>query len=753
MKKLIYILAFLMAGGVWAQDVTFSLENAQVTNDGTNDYYEVDVMVSSSATLYLGTGQFYINYSTAVFGTSVASNGTGVFNNTGSILGTNYWNLIYTDNTDSRVSYAYVQLAPESAYGSAQIINTTPKLFTHLKLQYLPGQTTSDPEICFETGAGFTDLNFTACGGSFGADCFNFPGVQITSDTFDCTGAAIPIVCSGVTNTWDGVGWDNGTPDSTMEVVIAADYNTNAGDIQACKLIVNSGVTLTIGGTDEYVEVQGDIVVNGTLIVEHQGSLVQVYDTATVTNNGSISVNVTTPVLQTRDFMVMGSPMTEEIRTDVYNTAFLVLDHLPANFIPHPDVSQGGTNFADEDGDFWVQMVGGAIEPGRGYIVRPQDSYTDPANEAYYFNYDLGTLNNGAIRQDAIYNGSSNPDGTPNIYANPYASPISADDFINANALVSELYFWEHLTPPSASFPGANGINFSMDDISMYNLSGGVAAANDPTGTDTAPNGMIATSQGFGVKAFGAGEVVFNNGMRRATGNTTLRLAEENVDKIWLQVNNLEYGLGSNTLVAFNPTATEGFDPGYDSNRLATVISLYSQLEDRPEELGIQTLGAFTTDAKVLMGFNSVVEEEATYSISISDMEGDAISDATVFLTDNLLNLTFNLSEGDYYFSSNEGEFKGRFTLSFYSSVLETTDNLLGNIAIVPNPTHGMLYIQSPTGIQLVQVYDMQGRTVVEKAGNGLDFLEVNLEDMAGAVYFLKVHTDYGSVTKRIVKQ
>ena len=179
----------------WSQDISFSFENAQITNDGVNDFYEVDVMVSSSADLLLGTGQFYINYNTAAFDTFVESNGVGVFENTGTMLGTtNFWNLVFTDNTESRISYAYVQQAPSGSYGTDQTITTTPKVLTHLKLQYLPGQSGADPNICFESGANFTSLNFTACGGAFGADCFNSPGTQITNDSFDCSGADVVIL-------------------------------------------------------------------------------------------------------------------------------------------------------------------------------------------------------------------------------------------------------------------------------------------------------------------------------------------------------------------------------------------------------------------------------------------------------------------------------------------------------------------------------------------------------------------------------
>ena len=111
---------------------------------------------------------------------------------------------------------------------------------------------------------------------------------------------------------------------------------------------MNTGFQLTVRGGD-YIKIEGNIAVDGTLIIEHQGSVVQTDANALVTNNGTINVELTTPVLQTRDFMVMGSPMTAETRNGVFTNAFLVLNSTPANFIPHPSVPAGGTNFADDN--------------------------------------------------------------------------------------------------------------------------------------------------------------------------------------------------------------------------------------------------------------------------------------------------------------------------------------------------------------------------------------------------------------------
>ena len=63
MKKLIPILMLILTTNILsAQDVTFTFSNAQNTNDGMDDFYEVDVLIESAAGFKLGAGLLYFNY-------------------------------------------------------------------------------------------------------------------------------------------------------------------------------------------------------------------------------------------------------------------------------------------------------------------------------------------------------------------------------------------------------------------------------------------------------------------------------------------------------------------------------------------------------------------------------------------------------------------------------------------------------------------------------------------------------------------
>ncbi|MCW5521220.1 T9SS type A sorting domain-containing protein, partial [Aureitalea sp. L0-47] len=464
--------------------------------------------------------------------------------------------------------------------------------------------------------------------------------------------------------------------------------------------------------------------------------------------------------LKERDFMLMGSPMTAETRNDVFGSAYNVQEHTPMNFEPHPSVPAGGTNFMDDVLDDWNPATG-AITPGEGFVVYPQAAYIDPAYAGpppvttiqFPLTYSEGTLNTGNVDRNIIFRDLTvNPDGTPNFLANPYASPIDASMLVANNALINEIYFWEHLTPPSAAIPGANVINVSMDDLSIYNGTMGIPAANDP-GTSTAPNGVISTGQGFGIKAFGSGTVTFTNSMRLTTGNITLR-TPEGLEKLLLKVESDQYQARSYTGIGFRGDATPQLDEGMDSNRLATLIALYSHLEDGSEQLGIQTRESFESGIKIPMGFASQIEEDTTYKISIVDVTGSNLTVSNIYLVDHLTGMITDLTQNDYEFSSDTGTFNGRFTLQFETEVLANGDLALNSISLYPNPADALLNVVSPNAeITGIRIHDVLGRKVEDISVNSERSYQVDISSLDTALYFVTVTTESGSVTKRIVKK
>ncbi len=575
-------------------------------------------------------------------------------------------------------------------------------------------------------------------------DVGNTFNVTLTvEDDYGNTSNCIAVVTvQSPTSTFASGSWDV-TPGLGSEALFSDNYDTTSfGDVTACSCEIETGkaVTINSGG---YLDITRDILVDGTLFVEHEGSVVQVDDAALVTNNGSITVEKITTALEPLDFTILGSPMTGATREVEYSVSTMVRYHDTNLFNPNAEVEDQdplAVNFADDNGDNWITHTG-LLTPGEGYLVRPS-----AAGGTLTTNYNTGTLNNGVITYTTIF--GDNQNDSPNVLSNPYASAIRIDDFLNANNNAGGVvYFWEHLMAVDSNYPGYSSANYNMGDISSRNATGGLVAPNG----GSIPTNLLPSGQGFGIKASGAGTITFNNTMRSTGPNTGYRNNESDIDRLYLKVSNDTYGLRGLTLIGFTELATDGYDQNYDSKRMATPISLYSLNSEK--ELGIQGRSVFNEDHIIPLGFTTHVEEYQEYTISINSLEGELISNATVYLKDNLLNTRTNLSETDYSFTSNEGHQIDRFELVFTEVVLGTSDTLQ-YIYIYPNPIQNILNIISPQeDIINIEVYDVRGRKV-----NNIDFntnnnYQVDLTNLNSALYFVKIYTESGSITKKIVKE
>lgn len=212
-KSIVLSLALLLISAFgYTQDpmILFSFDNPNITNDGVDDYYEIDVMIETTNTVpvsfKLGSGQLYFNYNTAAFGSNIVSNnGLDISYPEGEYIAGQYVdggpplpiysNFIENDNTSSRFSWAFSQTYSESTFANDNVTSTPTKL-CHLKLKFV--DVNAPPMLTYEDGGTFDDQFFTACGsensGPFDtADCTNYPGNQITDDTFDSSTPTLSI--------------------------------------------------------------------------------------------------------------------------------------------------------------------------------------------------------------------------------------------------------------------------------------------------------------------------------------------------------------------------------------------------------------------------------------------------------------------------------------------------------------------------------------------------------------------------------
>lgn len=88
------------------------------------------------------------------------------------------------------------------------------------------------------------------------------------------------------------------------------------------------------------------------------------------------------------------------------------------------------------------------------------------------------------------------------------------------------------------------------------------------------------------------------------------------------------------------------------------------------------------------------------------------------------------------------------------ATTLSTNDFLANNFSIYPNPTTGIINVNSKNNaaINSIQVTDLNGRVVKTLATEGVHETQVNIADLTSGMYFLNVQTDLGSGSSKIIK-
>lgn len=200
------ILLICFMSTVYSQDIHFTFANSTITNDGSNDFFETDVMIqtiNSTGSFKLGSGQLYFTYNTLAFDDDVYSNSrfeVTTPNVEGYIGGqfieaaqaTIYKEFTVNDNTSFRISWSFSQAFAAATF--TDNVTANPTKLCHIKFKYT--DVNQNPMVAFETGDSYLDQFTTACGpdtgGSFESEnCGANPGIQLVNDTFDNGGATL----------------------------------------------------------------------------------------------------------------------------------------------------------------------------------------------------------------------------------------------------------------------------------------------------------------------------------------------------------------------------------------------------------------------------------------------------------------------------------------------------------------------------------------------------------------------------------
>jgi hypothetical protein len=422
----------------------------------------------------------------------------------------------------------------------------------------------------------------------------------------------------------------------------------------------------------------------------------------------------------------------------------------------------------------WTTATG-LMSKGKGYIVRaPNTSPVRPATATTLPISFLGKPNNGQFTFDiarGTYDGPaidrelSNPnnelttkfDDNWNLVGNPYPSAIDAEDFLllNSSKIEGAVWIWKHGTAPSSStdpFYQNYSTNYSSSDYLKYNGLG----SSEP---DTF-NGKIASGQGFMVNmlesAGATNTVSFQNSLRAATHSNSnfYRNATtiEEKSRIWLNIVNTTSGKANTTLVGYSTHSTLGEDHLYDCVFIPEgELAIYSLLNTNP--FVIQGRGLpFDSNDTVPLGMK--IMANGNHKIAINKIDGlFETSSIGIYLEDKLLNSVHDLRQSPYTFTANIGRIDDRFVLRYSDQALGTpTFEAVANAVLVANKNNQINIQSSMESIGSVIVYDVLGRSLLEKSNIKNNTFVINNLALSNQTLIVKIVLENGqTVTKKIV--
>lgn len=539
--------------------------------------------------------------------------------------------------------------------------------------------------------------------------------------------------------------WVGGLPNLNTNVVINGNYSTSVnGNFEACSCTINAGAKLTIDAFS-YMKVQNGISSQGNLVVESDGSLIQVNSNAV--NVGNITVKRKAK-LKRNDYNYWGSPVSNQ------NLKAFSPETLDKRFYTYDEATDGFVTITPTTNNFIA---------GKGYAIRASAtaplSITDPlASKDYTF---VGVPNNGNISYnlDKIGNGY-------NLVANPYPSNINLDKLYqdNVNDITGTFYFWTNINPNPAmqyaNYPTAGYYN----NYATYNASGGVPPAH-PLVTDTneinkiTPEAVIKPGQGFIVKATGNlttgdGKLNFNNSQRTEATNTKfLNARMANADNVSIDRYRLQLTtplqLVNTVLVAYKEGSSLAYESSYDAKLLVeSPDSFYTQLNQ--EKMIIQGRG-YPMDISDVVQLGTTFYQPGEHTISLLTKEGIFAEGQPIYLKDKVTGQVINLQTQNYTFTVvDTNESSDRFEVAYVNSTL-ATDVIKNKEGITIYKDGTDFVISANEKLKEFKIYDASGKLMGQKSLAQKEY-RFSAQDLKSGLYIIDVFTANQRVSKKVIK-
>ncbi|MCI2227835.1 T9SS type A sorting domain-containing protein [Polaribacter sp. MSW13] len=326
-----------------------------------------------------------------------------------------------------------------------------------------------------------------------------------------------------------------------------------------------------------------------------------------------------------------------------------------------------------------------------------------------------------------------------NLIGNPYPSFIAinndadaTNNFITQNEahmdpLFVGLYFW-------------NPVKNSYDVINKT----------------TDGNKYITPGQGFFIasKEDGGNITILEEMQKHQPENLFLRSTTNSIAKILLSVSN---GTETkSTEIKYIAGTTTGLDPGYDAglfNGITSDFSIYTRLLDNSNttNIALQSLPPENYESMIVpVGLKANENTTLTFSVNATNLPNDI----NVYLEDRMLNSFTHLnktnSEYTIMLESAINEI-GRFYIHTTPTVLSIKNNTLSTVNIFKTNVSTIRIMGLPQGKTTFTLFNILGKQVLDSYFSANGVQDINLPKLAAGFYIVKLQTESGNLTKKII--
>ena len=514
------------------------------------------------------------------------------------------------------------------------------------------------------------------------------------------------------TTTWNGLAWDNGTPNKTTTATINGNY-TSTGNLEFCSLEITGTAQVTLQSNHTFTVVRDvNVAPTANFTVQNNANLVQINN---IVNTGNITVLKESAPIIRLDYTSWSSPVSGQnlLAFSPSTQSNRFYEYVPSGNTPT-------TAYASIDptvNDFL---------PTKAYIIRAPNNWSSSTASAYSGQF-IGTPNNGEYYIPVVTGF--------NMVGNPYPATIEASHFIATNRTIETLYFWTHTV-------AASGGLYPQNNFASYTTLGGVASAAG----GQIPDGTIKPGQGFYINSIEDETILFHNALRYDVKNSQFfrdsnSIVEKDIYRLNLTDSENSY---NQILIGHDTKATNGFDIGIDGKIFDTSNSMIYTVIDEVE-YAINGLPEFNENEKVALGFKAL--QSGNYSISLENTEG-IFNSQTIYLKDNFNGNITDIKENPYSFHSEEGVYNSRFEVLYK---VNTNDYSLNNDVVVYTSNNQLEINAFENKIDRVTIYDITGKKIAERDFNS-SLITFNSFTKQNQALLLLIKLENGNeVTKKII--